>query len=867
VDGTVNLLNTKIAMRLSDEERIKPQDYRRRLDQVPWKCLFSLLAILPACHEASHQDDSGVSPSDTPSNTDTINFADTIKFTDAAVKADGGSADGQKLDVSADGATQDTAPQPPDSAPLGGPIVQSDNLTIHVNPWMGTTSDGQSFPGAARPFGMIQWSLDNAWKESNQYDYPHSNFAGFSFTHYTGYGPRVGVLLPVAGVVTSSPASVRTIPNTATVSPYESVFNHKDESARPGYYKVRSSSGIVVELSVSDRAGVARMVWPSSAVASLVMDLGNSPTSDDRPIYNQVVVDQANRRLQGFVGKQDYRLYFVIEVDQDFSSVATFNGGTLQAGQSTSAIGTDVGAVVTFPAGATANLRTGLSYVSTQKAQQNLDSEIPKGTTLEQVSAQASARWNDVLSRVQVKDTVATEDEAQKFYTHLYELTLQPNVVSDVDGEYWGADNQSHKLASGHAEYSAISTWDQGRGMWPLLAWLFPSLMSDVAQSYLNVAAQRNDQTPAGFIFPYLASGSARGFGVDAPEFALPAQVYAFGAHGFDTALAIKQLMLVSNSTTVRGGNQTDYLAGHSAPEAHLDFSTTDFAVRQLAQAIGDTSTTATLAGRAGKWHDTFDDTAVDNGSTGYQWFKDSGGNFQAFQTSADGTGSSTANRFTESCSAEMSYGVPQDFGGLITAMGGASTVLKRLDFFFSTFVNIGGNFSDATTQASCRYFTPSNETDLLAPWLANWAGGASHTQSVVHRILSGSYHNTPSGLPGNNDWGALSAWYVAAALGVYPIIPGVGGFTVNTPSFEQVTITFENKHQLLIQTTPSPWGSPYIAGLSINGTAWDSTWIPLGSTNNDSTTNTLGFSLAAQATSWGNTPSGDHAPPSFGNQ
>jgi predicted alpha-1,2-mannosidase len=778
------------------------------------------------------------------------------------------------------GAPSDGGAGLPDPTPFDGaapplrdasiPLTGTDYAHF-VNAFMGTAGDGQGFPGAARPFGMIQWSLDNAWFESHQYEYTRQNFAGFSFIHYTGYGARMGVMLPFAGLVTQSPVAVRTIPNTATISPYETTFQHTDETARPGYYRVKSKTGIDVEMAVSDRAGLSKITWPASGgPASLIFDLGNSQVTPmaSRPVYNQAVIDGPGQGVSGFVGKMEYRLYFVMKFDQPFRSVATFQDKTLQAGQTTSAVGTDVGAVVSFAPGATVYARVGLSWVSLANAQANLDAEIPSGTPLEDVSNAATNRWNDVLGRVAVNDPKAPPDELTKFYTHLYDATLQPNLISDIDGSYWGNDNQKHMVAAGHAEYSTMSAWDQGRGMWSLLGWLFPSVMSDVSQSYINTALQSPNQVLQGFIFTFLAGGASGGYG-SGPELALPAQAYAFGARGFDTAAALKVLVNEANTGAARLGGQAAYLAGQASPEQHLDYSQTDFAVRQMALAAGDTASAAALAGRAGKWKDTFDAAAVDNGWTGYQWFKTSAATaFQPFMTSTDGTGSATLNRFTESCSAEMSFSVPQDANGLIAAMGGPTTFTARYDSFFSQFVNIGGAFpSGGDEQKSCRYFTPSNETDLRAPWLANWAGSPSHVQSVIQRVLTTSYTNTPMGIPGNNDWGSLSSWYVAAALGLYPVIPGVGGFSVNTPRFEQVLVTFENKHQLLINANSNPWANGFISGLAINGASWDSTWIPLDQVTNDKMLNTLDFGLQDKPSAWGAAPAAAHAPPSFGDQ
>ena len=510
-------------------------------------CLIACSAWWVACSGVGSPTPDGVNPDGaggSDGTADSPRASDSSGETDASRPTDGGAH------------TDVTMPGDALSPPADGGQVPNDanampcnqDVTPYVNQFMGSglRSDGQLFPSAARPFGMIQWAIDNALGAENTYDYDNPNFAGFSFLHYSGYEPRMGTMLPYAGTVTNSPAApgIRTIPNTATVSPYESTFQHQDEVSRPGYYQVQSATGINVAMSVTDRAGLARITWPSNAgPSSIFFDPGNSPNSSFSPTDNQVTVDVANDRVQGFVGQPDYHLYFVLEFDQPITSTATLQDSTLQTGQSSSAVGTNVGAVITFAPGATVNIRAGLSFVGTDNAQMNRDAEIPQGTTLDQVSAQATARWNEVLGRVCVRDPNATMDELQKFYTQLYFPTLQPNLASDVDGEYWGADNQSHGAQSGHAEYTSISTWDQGQsGMWQISAWLYPSIWSDVAQSYIDSASQQASHSLPGFMFPFLAGGQSGGFGLG-PEWALPAEVYAFGAQDFDTTTALTRLL------------------------------------------------------------------------------------------------------------------------------------------------------------------------------------------------------------------------------------------------------------------------------------------------------------------------------------
>ena len=144
---------------------------------------------------------------------------------------------------------------------------------------------------------------------------------------------------------------------------------------------------------------------------------------------------------------------------------------------------------------------------------------------------------------------------------------------------------------------------------------------------------------------------------------------------------------------------------------------------------------------------------------------------------------------------------------------------------------------------------------------------GRRTRRGVVNRILSTSFQNTPYGMPGNNDWGALSGWYVGMALGLYPDIPGVPGFTVNTARFAEVDLTFEDQHQLVIRASPAPASNGNVSGVAVNGEPWDSTWIALSALQNTQTVNTVDFTLSPQASDWGSTPFSADAPPSFGGQ
>ena len=147
----------------------------------------------------------------------------------------------------------------------------------------------------------------------------------------------------------------------------------------------------------------------------------------------------------------------------------------------------------------------------------------------------------------------------------------------------------------------------------------------------------------------------------------------------------------------------------------------------------------------------------------------------------------------------------------------------------------------------------PSEET----PWIYDFAGEPSGTQRVVRRIQNELFTSLPSGLPGNDDAGALSSWYVFSALGIYPEIPGVAGFVVGNPLFPKVTIQRDNGDVIQIVGDGASPENYYVHKLKVNGHAWKSSWIPWSELSSGGT---LDFTLGDKPSSWGkNSP-----PPSF---
>ncbi|HEX6508207.1 MAG TPA: glycoside hydrolase domain-containing protein, partial [Chloroflexota bacterium] len=362
-----------------------------------------------------------------------------------------------------------------------------------VNPLIGTSGDGNVFPGASAPFGMVQWSPDTSaggLSRPGGYAYGDRIIAGFSLTHLSGAGCVAFGNLPF--MPTARPISRPPLPNG---SPYSDRFDHAQEHASPAYYAVRLGSGIGVRLTATARTGFGSFTFPGSHAGSVIVNAAGGAgghLNTDHAIDASIRIS-GSRQLNGWARGghfcnlgNTYTLYFAAVFDRPFASALTWQGSVLRSG-SRSAQGRHAGAVLTFDTHANrqVQVKVGLSYVSVHDAQLNLNAEDP-GWRFETVRSKALERWNQLLNRIQV--TGGTASNTRVFYTALYHAFLHPNIFSDVGGRYIGFDGRIHRTS--RTQYANFSGWDIYRSEVQLLAWLLPHTTGDMMQSLVANAEQ-----------------------------------------------------------------------------------------------------------------------------------------------------------------------------------------------------------------------------------------------------------------------------------------------------------------------------------------------------------------------------------------
>ena len=306
-----------------------------------------------------------------------------------------------------------------------------DRLIELVNPFIGSQNDGNTFPGAAVPFGMVQMSPDTGHNVGYRYD--QDRIRGFSTVHLSGVGCGLGGTLPV-------------LPTTGEVTEtdYGRYATRKDadsEAASPGYYTVRlADSDITAELSATERTAWQRYTFPGTDRANVMVNTGQAlhrvTSSTVRVVDDRTLVSEVTGR--GFCqDTRPYTLHFVTRFDRPFTGHGTWQGGTITPDSSESSAGEQRnGAYVTFDATDDRDVEavTALSYVDTVGAQKNLAAE--GDSTFDAVRAAAEQAWEDRLQQIKVEG--GTETERRTFYSSLYRSFLAPTIGSDVDGRYRG---------------------------------------------------------------------------------------------------------------------------------------------------------------------------------------------------------------------------------------------------------------------------------------------------------------------------------------------------------------------------------------------------------------------------------------------
>lgn len=680
-----------------------------------------------------------------------------------------------------------------------------------------TEEYGQTLPAVLEPNGMNFWTpqtRDTEQKCIAPYYYADTLLQGFRNSHW------------IVGGCTQDYGSMTLMPLSATLRLQPEAratrFFHQEEKTTPAYYAVSlPDEGIQAEMTARSRSAIFRFTYDKAGKGYLVVN----PNSDEGEGY--IAVDTVGNRIygynpvhriyQGWGKSAGYSGHFVVRFQKKITDFGTFKGDSLFPRTIRMEKGAQIGAYIEFDveAGEEVLVKAASSFTGQEGAMQNLAAEISHWD-FEQTHQQLKGIWERHLSSILVEtDNLA---DKEKFYSAFYRASFLPHTFNDVDGSYpaFAKGTPIQQLPAGETYYEDYSMWDTYRALHPLVNLLFPTKGGDMMQSLVHKYEQ-GGWLP---IFPCWNSYTAAMIG----DHCISAigDAYVKGIRNFDVAKAYEGMRknafeTPSNPAEYKDGMGrralTSYLeygyipledgvpdAFHTKEQVSrtLEYAYDDFVLAQVAKALDKPEDYRILMQRAANYRNVIDPR------TGYAQGRHADGTFLD-----DDNAFNFARFITEGAPCHYTWYAPQDPYGLMECMGGKDNYISKLDSMFS----------------EGRYWH-GNEPCHQVAFMFNYAGQPWKTQRAVRHVMETEYLNAPGGLSGNDDAGQMSAWYMFAAMGFYPVCPGTPYYMLASPSFPSLTLNLENGNVFTVKAGNASEKNIYIQSATLNGKPYTRNYI-----------------------------------------
>lgn len=684
------------------------------------------------------------------------------------------------------------------------------DYTQYVDPFIGAADNGHTFPGACRPFGMIQTSPVTGavgWRYCSEYMYADSIIWGFTQTHLNGTGCMdLGdiLVMPFTGE------------RHRTWDAYRSSFSKTSENATPGYYTVTlDQAKVKAELTATTHAALHRYTYEQADSASILIDLQHGPAWNEKQYHSQVNSCEVNwendSTLTGHVNNK-------VWVDQDYYFVMQFSRPVIdhfELPMAETEKGKRLVASFNIQPGEEVLMKVALSTTGVEGAKANMAAEVP-GWDFEGIRIAAKADWNSYLSRIEVE---GTDEEKTNFYTSFYHALIQPNEISDVDGRYRNAAD-SVVNATGGKFYSTFSLWDTYRAAHPFYTLMVPERVDGFINSLV-------DQAEVQGYLPIWGLWGKENFCMVANHgVSVVAEAYAKGFRGFDAERAfnaIKQTQTVSHPLKSNWENYMKYgyfptdLTEAESVSSTLESVYDDYAAADMAKRMGKTEDAAYFARRADFYKNLFDS------STQFMRPKKSDGTWKSpFNPSQIGHAESVGGDYTEGNAWQYTWHVQHDVPGLIALFGGEEPFLNKLDSLFTLKLE--------TTQADVTgligQYAHGNEPSHHVTYLYALAGRPERTQELIREIFDTQYSPKPNGLCGNDDCGQMSAWYMFSAMGFYPVNPVSGEYVFGAPQLPEFVLHLADGKTFTIKAEGLSEDNKYVKSITLNGEPYTKNFI-----------------------------------------
>ncbi|WP_304379604.1 GH92 family glycosyl hydrolase [uncultured Parabacteroides sp.] len=699
----------------------------------------------------------------------------------------------------------------------------------YVNPFIGTGFHGHTFPGATRPFALVQVSPDThimGWDASSGYHYDDDRIYAFSHTHLSGTG--IGDLGDVAILPFSGGDSIKPV----------ATFKKETEKATPGYYAVRLDNfGINVELTSTDRVGFHKYTYDNPKDRRVLLDLGHvlQPNWGHKLVGNEYLFVN-DSTVEGTVKTQGWAHFHSVSYRITFSepieTLYQYIDGNLRKDSLFLRLNT-TGDLKFHYKFAESNkplyVKVAISPVDTDGADRNMLAELP-GWDFEATRAESARIWNEALNSIQIEST--DPKVMVNFYTALYHTMIAPYAYQDVDGRYLGMDKKVHRAEPGYVNYSVFSLWDTFRALHPLMTIIQPERAAD----WGKVLVQGYKE--GGILPKWPLASSYTGCMVGYPAVSVLADLVTKDLAEGDLnvwaeAGARSSVYRDDLAEKFKGTRELDLITLHpyykekygfvptdSVPESvswGLEMAYYDWCISQIAAKAGNTELAKEYAAKAEYYKRYLDpDTKMMRGVMGNGSFRTPFNPRYSSHMKSD---------YTEGNAFQWSFFAPHDMDNFIETIGGKKELETRLDTLFTTSSHVDGEEASGDITGLIGQYAHGNEPSHHMAYLYNWTDAPWKGQERLDQIMQNFYTNEPDGIIGNEDCGQMSAWYVMSALGFYQVAPGIPVYTLGRPMVDKALIHVKGGiFEILVKNNSA--ANKYVKEVKLNGKILDTPFI-----------------------------------------
>ena len=703
------------------------------------------------------------------------------------------------------------------------------NEVQYVNPFIGTGFHGHTFPGATRPFALVQVSPDThimGWDASSGYHYDDSQIYAFSHTHLSGTG--IGDLGDVAILPFSGGDSIRPV----------ATFKKETEKATPGYYAVRLDNfGINVELTSTDRVGFHKYTYDNPKDRRVLLDLGHvlQPNWGHKLVGNEYLFVN-DSTVEGTIRTQGWAHFHAVSYRITFSepieTLYQYIDGNLRKDSLFLRLNTPGDLKFHYKFAENNKplyVKVAISPVDTDGAERNMLAELP-GWDFDATRVESAHIWNKALNDIQIESS--DPKVMVNFYTALYHTMIAPYAYQDVDGRYLGMDKKVHRAEPGYVNYSVFSLWDTFRALHPLMTIIQPERAAD----WGKVLVQGYKE--GGILPKWPLASSYTGCMVGYPAVSVLADLVTKDLAEGDLnvwaeAGARSSVYRNDLAEKFKGTRELDLITRHpyykekygfvpadSVPESvswGLEMAYYDWCISQIAAKAGNTELAKEYAVKAEYYKRYLDpETKMMRGVMGDGSFRTPFNPRYSSHMKSD---------YTEGNAFQWSFFAPHDMDNFISTIGGKKELETRLDTLFTTSSQVDGEEASGDITGLIGQYAHGNEPSHHMAYLYNWTDSPWKGQERLDQIMQNFYTNAPDGIIGNEDCGQMSAWYVMSALGFYQIAPGIPVYTLGRPMIDKALIHVKGGiFEILVKNNSAV--NKYIKEVKLNGKILDTLFI-----------------------------------------